>query len=626
VAQAVPERIIRIGGASGAWGDSPRAIPQLLRAPVDYLIMDYLAEVSMSLLARARMKDPSAGYPPDFVLYLKESLVEIARRGIKVVSNAGGVNPRGCRDALAAVCAQLGLSLRIATVEGDDVMPYLESLRAAGVREAVSGAALPPRLLTANAYLGALPIKAALHLGADVVITGRCADSALALGVLMHEFDWRRDDYDRLAAGSLVGHLLECGAQGVGGLHTDWQRVPDWENIGYPIAECRADGSCVLTKPADTGGLVIPGSVAEQALYEIGDPAAYLLPDVIADFSAVRLESAGPDRVLVSGARGRAPTSQYKVSATYQDGFRAVASVSIVGPDAAAKAERTAEALIGRARLSFRERDLPDFSATHIEVLGAESSYGEASRARASREVLLRLVVVHQDPRCLDLFARELGSVGISFAPGTTGIYGGRPKPTPQIRLFTLFIDKALLSAPLVSLGDQVVAVETPTGDPVPSRPGAAGGAAAADSAAEASTDPFAEAGEPTGPSEGADAAVVTVPLLRLALARSGDKADTVNIAIIARDPRLVPTLRREVTAERIARHFRNLVEGPVRRFDAPGLNAVNFLLENALGGGGMASLRIDPQGKAYAPMALEMEVSVSLDLLQRVEAGYSVC
>ncbi len=627
----MPERIIRIGGAAGAWGDSPRAIPQLLREPVDYLMMDYLAEVSMSLLARARMKDPSAGYPPDFVLYLKESLAEIARRGIKVVSNAGGVNPRGCRDALLAVCAQLGLNLRIATVEGDDVMPYLERLRAAGAREAVSGAPLPPRPLTANAYLGALPIKAALHLGADVVITGRCADSALALGVLMHEFDWSRDDYDRLAAGSLVGHLLECGAQGVGGLHTDWQRVPDWENIGYPLAECRADGSCVLTKPADTGGLVIPGSVAEQALYEIGDPAAYILPDVIADFSSVRLEQAGPDRVRVSGARGRAPTSQYKVSATYQDGFRAVASVSIVGPDAAAKAERTAEALIGRARLCFRERDLPDFSATHVEVLGAEASYGEGSRARAAREVLLRLVVVHADPRCLDLFARELGSVGISFAPGTTGIYGGRPKPTPQVRLFTLFIDKALLSAPLVSLGDQVVAVPVSTGDPVPGQPGVADSAAVADPAGEAAGrtglyDP-AEAGAagPTGLYDRAEAgaAVVTVPLLRLALARSGDKADTVNIAIIARDPRLVPTLRREVTAERIARHFRNLVVGPVRRFDAPGLHAFNFLLENALGGGGMASLRIDPQGKAYGQMALEMEVSVSLDLLKRVEAGY---
>jgi hypothetical protein len=598
------ERIVRIGGASGAWGDSPRAIPQLLREPVDYLMMDYLAEVSMSLLARARQKDPGAGYPPDFVLYLKESLAEIARRGVKIVSNAGGVNPRGCRDALVKLCGELGLTLKIAVVEGDDVMPYVEGLRAAGVREAVSGAPMPARLLTANAYLGALPIQSALNRGADIVITGRCADSALALGILMHEFDWDRDDYDRLAAGSLVGHLLECGAQGVGGLHTDWWRVPNWEDIGYPLAECRADGSCVLTKPAGTGGLVIPGSVAEQTLYEIGDPAAYILPDVIADFSQVRLDQAGPHRVRVSGARGRAPTSQYKVSATYQDGYRAVASVSIVGPDAAGKAEKTAAALIARARLSFRERGLPDFSATHSEVLGAEASYGAGSRARASREVLLRLVVVHQDPKCLDLFARELGSVGISFAPGTTGIYGGRPKPAPQIRLFTLFVDKTLLTAPTVAIGDESWTVAIPPGAPFT--------ADAANAAEAAQEDDSATAG----------AAFSMVPLMRLALARSGDKADSANIAIIARDARLVPTLRREVTAERIAQHFRHLVSGPVRRFEATGLHAFNFLLEGALGGGGMASLRIDPQGKAYGQMALEMEVSVESELLRRVEEG----
>jgi hypothetical protein len=596
----VDGRIVRIGGASGAWGDSPRAIPQLLGGPVDYLMMDYLAEVSMSLLARARLKAPEAGFPPDFVAYLKGSLNDIARRGVKVVSNAGGVNPKGCAAALQAIVDELGLALRIATVEGDDVIPIIEALRAEGVREASSGAPLPPRLLTANAYLGALPIKAALDRGAEIVITGRCADSALALGILMHEFGWTANDHDLLAAGSLVGHLLECGAQGVGGLHTDWEKVPNWENIGYPLAECRADGTFVLTKPDNTGGLVIPGSVAEQALYEIGDPAAYILPDIIADFSHVRLIQDGPDRVAVSGARGRPPTTQYKVSATYQDGYRAMATVSIVGPDAAAKAERTGEALIARARLAFAERGLPDFTATHIEALGAEASYGAGSRARASREVLLRLVVVHKDAKCLDLFARELGSVGISFAPGTTGIYTGRPKPAPQIRLFTLFIDKTRLAAPIVSLAGESFTVAVPVGvaeDTPPPIP------------------PVDEAPRDRGEE-------VEVPLIRLALARSGDKGDSANIAIIARHPALVSVIRRAVTPERMAEHFRHLVAGPVRRFEAPGLNAFNFLLQNALGGGGMASLRIDPQGKAYGQMALEMIVSVPADLLNSIDGG----
>jgi hypothetical protein len=594
-------RIVRIGGACGAWGDSPRAIPQLLREPVDYLMMDYLAEVSMSLLARARMKDPEAGFPPDFITYLSDNLEALEQRRVKVVTNAGGVNPLGCKTALQAVCDRLSLPLRIAAVLGDDVLPMIDALRDQGVREAVSGETLPRRLLSANAYLGALPIATALRAGADVVITGRCADSALALGILMHEFEWAADDYDRLAAGSLVGHLLECGAQGVGGLHTDWEKVANWENIGYPIAECHEDGSFILTKPADTGGLVIPGSVAEQALYEIGDPAAYVLPDVVADFSRVQLTQAGSHRVRVSGARGRPPTAQYKVSATFQDGYRAVASVSIVGPDAAPKAEKTAQALLARARLAFAERKLPDFTATHVEALGAEASYGPQSHMRSSREVLLRLVVVHQDANCLELFARELGSVGISFAPGTTGIYGGRPKPAPLIRLFTFFIDKKLLAPPVVWIGpDQfAIKVEIPRGQAlIPS----ADGEAPEDSGA---------LNEPT----------VEVPLIRLALARSGDKGDSANIAIIARDPAYVPALRREVTAARVLEHFRHLVDGPVQRYEAPGLNAFNFLLQRALGGGGMASLRIDPQGKAYAPMALEMQVRVSAEVLRRIEA-----
>jgi hypothetical protein len=591
------ERIVRIGGASGAWGDSPRAIGQLLGESVDYLMMDYLAEVTMSLLAKARLKHPAGGYPPDFIGYLKPHLAELARRGIKVVSNAGGVNPKGCGEALQALCDSLGVALRIAVVEGDDLTPFLDRLREAGVSEAVSGAPLPPAMLTANAYLGALPIKAAFDAGADIVITGRSADSALALGALMHEFRWVADDYDRLAAGSLVGHLLECGAQGVGGLHTDWRLVPDWANIGYPLAECREDGGFVLTKPTGTGGLVTPGTTAEQTLYEIGDPAAYVLPDVIADFSRVTLRQAGPDRVEVTGARGRAPTARYKVSATYQDGHRAVATVSIVGLDAAEKAERTGKALIARARRVFAERGLPDFSETHIEALGAEAAYGPQGRARASREVLLRLVVSHPDPGALDLFARELGSVGISFAPGTTGIYNGRPKATPRIRLFTFFIDKTFPPPPTVTLGGETWEVPVPAGsEPAPATDGSADEA----------------------PTAALEADWIEVPLIRLALARSGDKGDSANIAVIARDPAFLPIIRSQVTPKRVAAHFAGLVEGPVVRFDAPGLNAVNFLLQGALGGGGMASPRIDPQGKAFGQMALEMLVRVPPELLAR--------
>jgi hypothetical protein len=446
-----------------------------------------------------------------------------------------------------------------------------------------------------------LPIKAAFDGGADIVITGRCADSALALGILMHEFGWAADDYDRLGAGSLVGHILECGPQATGGTFTDWDQVPDWFNIGYPIAECRADGSFVVSKPDNTGGLIVPGVIAEQTLYEIGDPAAYLLPDVAADFSNVQLTQVAPNQVLVEGARGRPPTSTYKVSATYQDGYRAVATVSIVGPDAARKAERTGEALIKRAQMLFTQRGLPDFTATLIEPLGAEASYGAKSMARASREVLLRLVVVHQRREAIDLFARELGSMGLTCAPGTTGIYTGRPKPTPLVRLFTFFIEKSELGRPTLQIGDgPPVCVDVPFD----------GGYVA----------PLLNvfSGEEEVPAE----PTVLLPLSRLAYARSGDKGNSSNIAIIARQPRYVKLLRRELTPERMVEHFGHLVGGPAQRFEAPGLHALNFLIGDALGGGGMASLRIDPQGKAYGQMALEMTIPVPQSWAAELAAG----
>ena len=586
----MPDKTIRIGGASGAWGDSPSGVPQLLAAGVDYLMMDYLAEVTMSLLARARLKDPGAGFPPDFVTYLKTALPDIARRGVRVVSNAGGVNPLACKSAIEATIAELGLPLRVAVVTGDDLMAMLADLRASGVREAATGAPLPAKLLTANAYLGALPIKAALDAGADIVVTGRCVDSALALGILMHEFGWANDDYDRLAAGSLVGHLLECGPQVTGGTFTDWDQVPDWHNIGYPIAECAVDGSFVISKPDGSGGLVVPATVAEQTLYEVGDPAAYLLPDVTADFSLVRLTQIAPDKVRVQNVRGTAPTSSYKVSATYQDGLRATATVSIVGRDATAKAERTADMLLRRARQTFAARGLPDFSATHLEVLGAESSYGAQSRNRAVREVLLRLVVEHDSRDAIEIFAREVGSVGLTCAPGTTGIFSGRPKAVPVTRLFTFFIEKRKLPPAQVQIGlSSPIEVEVPSaGSPTPKR-----------AAIRSATGSI-----PDGPT-------IAVTLDRLAYARSGDKGNSANIAIIARHPKYVELLRREVTAEKVLAQLGHLAEGPAERFEAPGLSAFNFVISNALGGGGMASMRIDPQGKAYGQMTLEMEIAV---------------
>ncbi|MBD5633430.1 MAG: DUF1446 domain-containing protein, partial [Candidatus Eremiobacteraeota bacterium] len=434
---------VRIGGASGFWGDSAVAVPQLVRGgELDYLSFDYLAEITMSILARARAKNPNAGWATDFVDgALAGMLGDIASRRIRVLSNAGGVNPRACAAALERHAAEAGVRLRVAVVEGDDVLASTDALRANGVVDMFSGKALPPNLLSANAYLGAFPIASALGRGADVVITGRCVDSALPLGALIHEFGWERDAWDLLASGSLVGHILECGAQGSGGLHTDWERVERWDEIGYPIAEVAADGSFIVTKVAGTGGLVARAAVAEQMLYEIGDPAAYVLPDVVCDFTKVTIEDDGPERVRVSPAIGRPCTDTFKVSATYSDGLRSVATLTIVGIDAVKKAQRTADAILARTRRLFAENGLADYRDTLVEIVGGESIYGPHSRVRNAREVVMRLSVEHDERRALEIFSREIFPSATSWSPGTTGA-GGRPGAVPVVQLTSYLLPK----------------------------------------------------------------------------------------------------------------------------------------------------------------------------------------
>ena len=584
-------KVVRIGGASGFWGDSSVGAPQLVKlGQVDYLVFDYLAELTMSILAAARAKDPALGYATDFVaVTMKAILKDVVAQGIRVISNAGGVNPQACAQAIAALAAEQGLALKIAVVQGDDVMALVPQLRAEGVTELQSGALLPARLLTANAYLGALPVSQALAAGAQVIITGRCVDSAVTLGALMHEFGWGTGDYDRLAQGSLAGHIIECGCQATGGLHTDWESVPDWAHIGYPIVECHPDGSFVATKPPGTGGLVAPAVIAEQMLYEIGDPRRYLLPDVTCDFSGVTLEPAGEHRVRVSGAHGLPPGPEYKVSATYMDGFRCSAQLTIVGHDAARKARRTGEAILERTRELFAQQGLGDFSRTLVEVLGSEEgNFGPQARTAAVREAVLRVAVMHPQKAALELFAREIAPAGTSWSPGTTGA-DGRPKPSPAIKQFAFLLDKRRVK-PEVLIDGGATAVTVPAGQaPVPP--------------------PLASAPVPT--EGGAEGPWVEVPLVRVAWGRSGDKGDTSNIGIIARRPEWLPLLREQLTQDRVARWLAHLVQGTVTRFDVPGIHAMNFLCTRALDGGGMASLRNDPLGKGMAQILLSMPVRV---------------
>ncbi len=596
------KRTIRIGGGAGFWGDTETGPAQLVhQGNIDYLVLDYLAEITMAILVRARAKSPEMGYARDFVTVVMSNLItDIAAKGTKVITNAGGINPLGCRDALQKVAQAAGVDVRIAVVLGDDMLDRTEELRAQGVREMDTGRPLPDKPTSVNAYLGARPIAEALDKGAQIVITGRCVDSALALGPLLHEFGWRDDAYDLLAAGSLAGHLLECGAQATGGIFTDWERIEGFENMGFPIAEATADGKFVLTKPEGTGGLVSPATVGEQMLYEIGDPRAYLLPDVSCDFSGVTMTQMGRDRVVVEGAKGRPPTDSYKVCATYIDGWRATSVLMVGGGRAVRKARKMADAILSKTSAMFGERGLADDSETSVEVLGAEDTYGPNASGLEPREVMLKMAVRHPEKEALDLFSREIAPAGTGMVPGLTGFFAGRPSVIPVVRVFSCLVDKSALKV-TVDSGEEVLPVSLVT---------------------EGGFDPAS-----LPPSEPEDAQrlspsgeLAKVPLVELALGRSGDKGDHANIGIIARRPEFAPFLRAVLTEERLAAYFGYILKGKVERYELPGINAFNFVLRNVLGGGGTASLRMDPQGKAFAQMLLDMPVEVPVDWVAKYD------
>lgn len=601
---ASSDKIIRIGGASGYWGDTGIGVTQMLGddAP-DYIMFDYLAEITMSILAKAKSRDADAGYATDFIArVMKPFLKQIVDKRIKVLANAGGVNLPACRRALEEVAAEAGVNIKIGTVEGDDLMPMADTLRGEDIREMGTGEALPEHLMSMNAYLGGFPIAAALDGGADIVITGRCVDSALAAGPLIHEFGWQPHDYDQLAAAGLVGHLIECGAQASGGNFSDWEDTVDgWENTGFPIAEVSTNGDFVLTKPNGTGGKVSPLTAGEQMVYEIGDPANYILPDVICDFTAVTMTQAGTDRVDIRGAKGREPTATYKVSATYLGGYGCIGNFVVVGRDAPRKAERQAQAVLNKTRAMLEHFGLGDFDKTVVQLVGTEAeSYGAQARpeTRATREVVLRLAAHHKRREAMDLLSKEFVGAALSMAPGLTGLAPGRPKVTPVVQLFSFLLDKDRVDEQTAVDGKPVAlahAITRGSGDPE-----------AQSSAASAQTDDGAQSGDQ-----------IEVPLLRLAVARSGDKGDKANIGVIARDPRYLSALRSALTPERVGEYFKHVARREVERFDLPGISGMNFLMHEALGGGGAASLNLDTQAKTYAQVLLDMPISVSKTLLK---------
>jgi hypothetical protein len=439
------QRAVRVANGQGFWGDSVDAPVRLIEeGPLDYLTLDYLAEVTMSILQKQHRRDPSRGYATDFIDLIGRTLPTLRERGVRVVANAGGVNPEGCRRALLELAREQGArGLKVGVVTGDDILPRLDELIDAGVPLANMDDGKPlaeirDRVLSANVYLGSFPMAQALRDGADVVVAGRSTDPGLVLAPLIAEFGWSETDWDRLAAGTVAGHIVECGAQCTGGNFSRWWEVEGWDRLGYPVLECAADGSFTVTKHDGTGGLVSVDTVAEQLVYEMGDPRRYITPDCVVDFTSIRLEQQGRDRVRVHGVSGDAATDTFKVSISYLEGYKATGQLTVSGPDALAKARICADALWGRLR-----RAGFTYEQTLTEFVGNGACHGEIARpTEPLAEVVLRVGVKDADRAKVDRFGKELAPLVTSGPPGVTGFAGGRPKATEVLGYWPALIPR----------------------------------------------------------------------------------------------------------------------------------------------------------------------------------------
>jgi hypothetical protein len=585
---------VRIGNAQAFWGDRADAAAEMLaREPgLDYLTLDYLAEVSMSILAIQRERDPNAGYARDFVEVVR-SLVPYWMSGgrCRVIANAGGLNPQGCAEACRAVIAEAGSRpLKIGIVTGDDVLELLRAANASpsSFQNLDTHAKLPEvrdRLVTANAYLGASPIAEALAEGADIVITGRVADPSLVVAPCIHHFGWNEKDLDRLAGATVAGHLIECGTQATGGISTDWLEIPDAAHIGFPIVEISDDGSCVVTKPSGTGGRVSEMTVKEQLLYEIGDPNNYLSPDVTVSFLKLAVDDLGDDRVRVSGATGKPRPETLKVSATFRDGFRATGTLTIIGRNAKAKAHRVGGLLLQRVReMGFTLRD------SIIETISSvvSSDQKDSPHPEGIEESVLRVAVEADNREAVERFSRELMPYITAGPQGTTGYAEGRPRVHQVFRYWPCLISQDAVAPQVAILSSAPGAAKTSSHAALPSK-----------------LDSAADRAAPLGHSHLASVGAARKPtrLYDIAVARSGDKGTSANIGVIVRRHDRWAFLERWLTAEVVATYFAPMGIESVERFELPNLGGLNFVIRGAL----RRSLRTDAQGKALGQILLEM-------------------
>lgn len=597
------KKIIRIGNAGGYWGDDLDALRrQLTGGPLDYITMDFLAEITMSILRRQQLKNPELGYARDFVTQLETCLPLIAETGVKVITNAGGINPAALGRKIQAMVRQRGLGLKVGVVYGDDIAGRLDELTAAGeaFTNMETGAVFAPvkdHVISANVYLGAEPVVAALAEGCHIVVTGRVTDTGITLAPMIHEFGWAMDDWDRMAAGIVAGHIIECGAQASGGNLTDWQQVRSFRAIGYPIIEMAADGSFVVTKHKRTGGLVCAKSVKEQLVYEMGDPGQYISPDGVAFFDTIEVRELGRDRVAVGGVRGGPAPERFKVSLAYEDGWKADGEVLVCGPDVRAKAKVIADV--------FWRKTGHAFAKTHTALVGAGSIWPPHLAQGEPDEIYLRFGVCDPDPTKIEDFAKALPALILAGPSGMAVSTRGRPRAQQVVAYWPALLRRDRVAAEVLTLAAD--GQETHRTITFPVRGEA--GEPARSGIRPRSLTRRVYAGAPR-----------QVPLRRLCYARSGDKGDTSNIGVLARSPRIYEWLAGYLTAARVKRFFGPMVKGTVTRHRLDNLEGFNFLLEGALGGGGTTSLLVDPQGKTLSQALLQMEVEVPSSLLRGLD------
>ena len=590
-------KIIRIGNAQAFWGDRPTAALEILsqEPSLDYLTMDYLAEVSMSILALQRERNPLLGYAQDFVEVVR-GLADYWTAGgsCRLIANAGGLNPLQCAQACIAALYKAGCrSMKVAIVGGDDVLSELMSSDPNSdafhnLDSAASLACVRDRMLTANAYLGCDGIVQALQAGADIVITGRVADPSMVVAPCVYEFGWAKNDWDRLAGATVAGHLLECGTHATGGISTDWLDVPDLVHIGFPIAEVKSDGSCTITKSEQSGGWVTPETIKEQLIYEIGDPARYLSPDCSVSFLGLEVKSVGINRVHVFGALGSPPPNTLKVSATYRDGYRAAGTLTIFGPESVKKARRCGEMVLQRLReAGFTYRD------SIVECLGNAESVPVSNltaNGQSYYETVLRIAVESDSKNAVEQFSRELMPLITAGPQGTTGYAEGRPRVHGVIRYWPCLIarEQAQPSLDLLKSMGTMSLRDKPAAGP--------------QSSGMCRQNPSSAASIPKKISV-SDANC----LADIAHGRSGDKGTSANVGILVRSLEDYEWMKQWLTAERVMQFFEPIGVASVDRFEMRNIGGFNFVVKGILQSG----LRNDAQGKALAQALLSMPLNV---------------